>query len=323
MKLEIGVASYRNPEKLKRALDSIYANTRTPFSIQVWHNWEDRPGVDQTPDDEACLQIIHARGLDVEGNGSNVGYAGAVNGMIAASTADYFAYCDNDVEILTPGWDERMIEVLEANPEVGQVFPGRGHFGFDNGKYHECLWNAGYCWMLRTISMPILWERDELHLTCGDPSREGLWPLDTSLGHHEEVDLMIRLRLAGFRIACVPDVQVLHHETATRGDEAAHKPGGRIHDGVVRWMNKWNGYFCGDQLKYSMTEYDPRALRYTDWPPCALYLERMTLAMFPEWNKELREARMDGFRVVDVPGVGEMDAVEVLKPKGPYRGRAI
>jgi hypothetical protein len=135
------------------------------------------------------------------------------------------------------------------------------------------------------------------------------------LGHHEEVDYMIRMRLDGWRIACVPEVQVLHHETATRGDEAVHKPGGRIHDGVVRWMNKWNRYFCGDDLAYSMTAYDPRALRYTDWPPCALYLERMVQHHFPNVNATPRK--------VAVPGVGVMDAIEVLKPEGPYVGRAI
>ena len=80
-------------------------------------------------------------------------------------------------------------------------------------------------------------------------------------------------------------------------------------------MNKWNRYFCGDDLKYSMAAYDPRALRYTDWPPCALYLERMTLAKFPGWNKNPRS--------VPVPGVGPMDVIEVLKPTGCYRGRAI
>jgi hypothetical protein len=126
---------------------------------------------------------------------------------------------------------------------------------------------------------------------------------------------MIRLRLAGYQIGCRPEVQVIHHETATNANGADHKPGGRIHDGVVRWMNKWNLYFCGDQLKYSMTAYDDRALRYTDWPPCALYLERMTLARFPTWNQKPRS--------VNVPGVGAMDAVEVLKPAGPYKGRAI
>jgi hypothetical protein len=120
--------------------------------------------------------------------------------------------------------------------------------------------------------------------------------------------------MAGYQIACIPEVDVKHHETATQ-DEAAHKPGGRIHDGVVRWMNKWNRYFCGDALKYSMTEYDPRALRYTDWPPCALYLERMTLHWHSDWNRDPRK--------VMIPGVGLMDAVEVLKPAGPYKGRAI
>lgn len=328
-KLDIGVCSYRNPEKLKRALDSIHKQTITPFKIHVWHN-----DSDDTDGFDACniLDKLQSESADFKFSFSdNVGYAGAVNGLIAASTAPYFSYCDNDVEILTPGWDERMIEVLEKYPEVGQVFPGAGHYGFHNGRYHECLWNAGYCWTLRKSVFPAMAYNDTIHGT-GWPSPEptvplgydGIQgPLDISLGHHEEVDLMIRLRLAGFQIACLPDVQVLHHETATHADSADHKPGGRIHDGVVRWMNKWNRYFCGDQLKYSMTEYDPRALRYTDWPPCALYLERMTLAMFPDWNALDRAAYATGYRIVDVPGVGQMDAVEVLKPKGCYRGRAI
>lgn len=322
-KLDVGVCSFRNPEKLKRALDSIYATTRTPFKLRIWHN------VSEDPDNDAALKVLDSvkceRTVSV-----NVGYAGAVNGLIAASTAPYFAYMDNDVGVLTPGWDERFIEVLENNPECGQVFPGSGHFGFHNGRYHECLWSAGYCWMVH---------RDRvLDKLLGKGYREDFGSgglMDTTLGHHEEVDLMIRLRLAGFQIGCVPDVQVLHHETSTQSLESAK----RIHRGVVSWMNKWNRYFVGDAIKYPNPDpdsgegYDPRTLRYTDWPPCALYLERFTLATFPEWNKFQRNpADRTGaiptndsmaFRVVNVPGVGEMDAIEILKPKGYYRGRAI
>ena len=327
-KLDIGVCSFRNPEKLKRALDSIYANTRTPFELNVWHNWEDLPGIDQTPDDEACLRVLEERGLETIGDGGNVGYAGAVNGLIAASVAPYFAYCDNDVEILTPGWDERFIDILSDNPECGQVFPGAGHYGFHNGRYHECLWNAGYCWMLRSSVLPEPFTRQDDPFSLKlDPG-----PMDLDLGHHEEVDLMIRLRLAGFQIGCVPDVQVLHHETATSSPESAK----RIHRGVVSWMNKWNRYFVGDAIKYPNPDpdsgegYDPRTLRYTDFPPCALYLERWTLAQFPEWNARERRhydqdgnpGDMRGYREVET-SAGPMDAIEILKPKGCYRGRAI
>lgn len=312
MKLEIGICSYRNPEKLRLALGSIYDHTRTPFNLQIWHNdSNDKEGeeawriCERFAEDDRCFITRNA----------NVGYAGAVNGLIAASTAPYFAYMDNDVEVLTPGWDERFIEVLEANPECGQVFPGAGHYGFHNGRYHECLWNAGYCWMVRRESIEVM-RRFEHPGSASTLDRMEYRPMDTSLGHHEEVDLMIRLRLAGFQIGCVPDVQVLHHETATSSPESAK----RIHRGVVNWMNRWNRYFVGDAIKYPNPDpdsgegYDPRTLRFTDWPPCALYLERWTLAQFPEWNASPREVQTSA---------GPMDAVEILKPSGCYKGRAI
>ena len=310
--LDIGCLSYGpDPAKLARAIASIRENTVSPYRLHVVHNPSE--GDEETVRYVSSLPIQYV-GTDMRVTSHflprNEGYAGGVNYLFDFATSDYIAYCDNDIEIRTHGWDVKMLDVLDAHPEVGQVFPGVGHYGFHNGGYHECLWNAGYCWMLRRESFSKLVKSDTLHNRAPVP---GL--LDTSLGHHEEVDLMIRLRLAGYRIAACPDVDVFHNETATKANEADHKPGGRIHDGVVRWMNKWNRYFCGDQLEYSMTAYDPRALRYTDWNVDALYLERMTLAYFPEWNGEPE--------TVMVPGVGEMHAVKVLKPKGPYAHRAI
>jgi hypothetical protein len=146
--------------------------------------------------------------------------------------------------------------------------------------------------------------------------------MDMSLGHHEEVDLMVRLRLAGYQIACDPGVNVLHHESSTQSPESAQ----RIHSGVVRFINKWNRYFCGDILKYPNPEmgpwvgeekrehYDPRFLRYTDWPPCALYLERWVLSQFPQLNATPE---------VIQTSAGPMDAIKVLKPTNCYRERAI
>jgi GT2 family glycosyltransferase len=317
--LEIGVCSYRNPEALKRALDSIHTNTVQPFTLRIWHNaTQDK----ENDDARRAIESVKCERTISE----NVGYAGAVNGMLAQSTAPYFLYCDNDIEVQTRGWDEQLMDVLENNPECAQVFPGTGHYGFYNGRYNECLWNAGYCWMLkRTALFPNFRYPENV---SGTPQ-----VMDCSLGHHEEVDLMVSLRLAGFTIGCVPDVRVLHHETASSSQSFETKK--RIHAGVVRFMNKWNRYFCGDVLKYpdpdqefngehftSGEGYDPRMLRYTDWPPCALYLERWTLAQFPEWNSQYQGVALSGMRIVQT-SVGEMDAIEVLKPKGFYRGRAI
>ncbi len=309
-RIDLGVASYGSPNKLDKALSTIRRNTVSDLRVFVIHN----PG---SSEDSQARKVIGAHALADSRihpvwMDTNEGYAGAVNKLLSLSETDITFYADNDVEILTPGWDEEMATLLEENAECGWVFPGSGHYGFFNGKYHECLWNAGYCWALRMDARAKLEQREAAMF---NPAYLRAGYMNAKLGHHDEVDLMVRLRLAGYQIGCCPSVNVLHHETATHADSADHKPGGRIHDGVVRWMNFHNNYFCGYQLEYSMTKYDDRALRYTDWHPCALYLERMTLALFPDWNKEVE--------TVNVPGVGPMDSVKVLKPAGPYQGRAI
>lgn len=294
-RLDIGICSYgTDPAKLMRAVESVKQHSVTDWRCFVIHNPSDG--------DERTREFISKAAGDPRivpvWMPENAGYVGAVNELFRIAESEYIAYMDFDAEVLTPGWDGAFCALLDAHPKVAQVFPGSGHYGFHNGEFNECLWNAGYFWMIR-----------------GSVAK--LHPMDVALGHHEEVDLMIRLRLSGHLIACIPSVSVAHHETSTASPASAK----RIHAGVVRWMNKWNRYFCGDALVYPNPDpdsgegYDPRCLRYTDWPPCALYLERMTLALFPEWNRSPR--------TVAVPGSGEMDAIEILKPKGCYVGRAI
>jgi len=48
------------------------------------------------------------------------------------------------------------------------------------------------------------------------------------------------------------------------------------------------------------------------------------LAQFPDWNSRVAESDDDGGQVRRVmTSAGEMDAIEILKPKGCYVGRAI
>jgi GT2 family glycosyltransferase len=304
-RLDVGIASYRNPERLRKTLETIEANSWTDWRCFIIHNVsEDEDGCEAQRVAYAA-QTMNTRFVVCPQ--PNNGYAGAVNRIFKLAETPYVAYLDNDVEILTPGWDEKLCDILDRAPEVAQVFPGSGHYGFYSGKYHECLWNAGYAWVMRKAAV-----------RNGDV----LGVMDTSLGHHDEVDLMIRLRLAGYRIACDPGVNVLHHCSSTN-DPASEK---RIHAGVVRFMNKWNRYFVGDAIKHPNPEmgpwvgeekrehYDPRYLRFTDWHPCALYMERWTLAQFPDWNAEPEVVQTSA---------GPMDAIKILKPTGYYKGRAI
>lgn len=314
MSLLIGVASYLAPTKLRRTLETLRTQTIGEWRCVIIHNEV------SNNEDDAQAQHVGREFASADSRFSFVSqansfYSGAVNRLLEIAVneaAEFVVHCDNDIEILTYGWNAQMESLLRSNPECAWVFPGDGHFPLENGRYRECLWHAGYCFMLSMAARQKLEDR-EREMFTSSYLRAGY--INAKLGHHEEVCLMVRLRLAGFTTACIPGINVIHHETATRADDANHKPGGRIHDGVVRWMNFYNRYFCGDQLQYSMTAYDARALRYTDWNVDALYLERMTLHYFPNWNARPR--------TVNVPGVGEMDVIEVLKPKGCYAGRAI
>lgn len=319
-RLDFGVCSYRNPEKLAACLASIAAYSTTDWRCLIVHNPSGDEEGSKAGDVAAKFARLDDR-VSVEYLQSNIGYAGAVNRIAERAETPYFAYLDNDTEILTPGWDERLCAVMDLSQKIGQVFPGAGHYGFHNGLYHECLWNAGYAWVQRKGAVEKeseFWQQD--YPGTIQPSF-----MDEHLGHHEEVDWMIRLRLAGYLIACDPGVNILHHQTATSSPESQK----RIHAGVVRWMNKWNRYFCGEVFKYpdpdqefdpttghfaSGEGYDPLALRYTDWPPCALYLERWILAQFPDWNQSPRVVQTTA---------GKMDVIEILKPTGCYKGRAI
>jgi GT2 family glycosyltransferase len=129
---------------------------------------------------------------------------------------------------------------------------------------------------------------------------------DESLGHQEEADYALRLRMAGWKCATAPEVMVSHNATATN-DPAATE---RIGRGVVNWVNKWCKYFGGKNLNY----HSPNVLRWEDWPPNALYLEEYWKPKLPALNDNPQTVTLDG---------REYDLIKTPKYSGFYRGRII
>jgi GT2 family glycosyltransferase len=282
-RLDIGIASYKAPEKLKRCIESVQRHSVTDWRLFVCHN--------PSEGDDATREVIcgaadrDARVVPVW-MAENVGYAGAVNELFRRSETEYTAYLDNDTKVTTGGWDETLCGYLDRFHEIGLVFPNMGHYAIKRDAYTECLWAAGFAWVVSRMAQRAVGE------------------MDTTLGHHEEVDFCTRLRLEGYRLACAPEVAVGHDETATRNPASMD----RINAGIVRWMNKWAAYFCGKGVTY----HSPNVLRVTDWPPHALYLEEWYRAKLPGLNENPHTVTIDG---------AEMDLIKIPKPKGFYRGR--
>jgi len=289
-KLTIGVASYRNPQRLQKTLQSIQRQSVTRFQCLIVHN---PSGVDA--DGLEALQIARAvaandlRFTTIE-PGSNGGYAGAVNCLLDRAETEYIAYLDNDVEINTHGWDETLCSYLDRFHEIGMIFPNGGAYPIQRPGYTEVLWQAGFAWALSRA--------------C----QKATGYFDEEIGHQEEADYCQRVRMAGWRCAIAPEVSVSHMATATNSPASID----RINRGVVNWVNKWNRYFNGVRFNY----HSQNVTRFEDWPPNALYLEEYWQGK-PElhWLNDQPEERIVDGR--------EYDLIKVPRFKGFYRGRVI
>ncbi len=283
------MASYgSDPSKLITAVQSIQQHSTTDWRLFVIHN--------PSPGDEATKEALgklasEDKRIEPVWQDVNIGYAGAVNLLSAAGTTEYLAWCDHDISVQTPGWDEKLCSYLDRFHELGIIFPNWGHYAVPRGPYHEVLWAAGFCWVIPRMAQ----------------RKAGLF--DTTLGHHEEVDYCTRIRLEGYLLACAPEIQVLHQESSTRSPDSQE----RIAAGVVRWMDKQCAYFCGKNTSY----HSPNVLRVLDWNTHAQHME--------EWFKLQPQLRglNDNPESVKLDDGSEWDLIRVPRPKGFYRGRII
>lgn len=248
--LHIGIASYQNPTAVEKAIESIQWSTDGDWKLLV---------VDNASPDPVVRRVLETAATDsritLEFRDDNIGYVGAVNRIIEwadSENAEFVAYCDNDAEIKTQGWNTKMLDVLRRHHNVVMACPTKfGAFPIHGPDFTEILWGIGCFWILKRL--PLL-----------QPPKD-IGPWDTTLGHQEEVDYQMRLRLEGWTIAGV-DIDVLHQAKASTSPAAQD----RITAGVINWMNKWTQYFAGPTITY----HSPNVVRFEDWPLNALYIER-------------------------------------------------
>lgn len=286
MRIDFGVSSYNNPDKLDRAVSMFRQNSRSDWRLLILENAsEDKRTVEVADKHASEDNRVIVKKLD-----KNVRYTGAVNHILEWAETNNVGYIDNDAYIMTPGWDLILASYLESNHEVAMAFPNGGAYPMKRPRYLEILWGVGFCWILNR----------QRYKEIGG--------FDTEIGHQEEVDFQTRLRLNGWRIVADPNVHVSHDATSTRNPEAQE----RINQGVINWVNKWNKYFVGPQVNY----HSPNVTRFEDWN--AIYLE--------EWYQQQPELQglNDNPETVYVAALGrEVDLIKVPRWQNLYRGRII
>lgn len=160
-------------------------------------------------------------------NSSNEGFAKGYNTALKQVQADYYVLLNSDVEVM-PGWIEPIMELMEADKQIGACQPKvlaynnknrfeyagacggwLDQFGYpfsrgrvfdeceqDRGQYDnaaQCFWASGAAFFVRASVYHEAGGLDEYFFA-----------------HQEEIDLCWRMQLAGYKVFAQPASVVYH-----------------------------------------------------------------------------------------------------------------
>ena len=218
-KVSIVILNWNGAAMLRRFLPTVVAHSADIAEIVVADNASSDNSIEILKSEFPEVRIIV---LD-----RNYGFAGGYNHALEQVSTPYYMLLNSDVEV-GENWLGPLINFMDAHPEAAACQPKllaehtRDHFEYagasggyidrygypycrgrvfetvekDEGQYDdivEVLWATGACLMIR---------RDDFWRVGGFDER--------FFAHNEEIDLCWRLRLAGRRIACVPESTVWH-----------------------------------------------------------------------------------------------------------------
>jgi GT2 family glycosyltransferase len=218
-RVAVVVPNWNGRRWLSSCLDALAAQSRAPDELIVVDNGSS----------DGSLELLQARrpAPRVIALGRNTGFAFAANRGLEAAAAEAVALVNTDV-LLEPDWLERMLAALQSDPgaasvackmvdradpsilyDAGDVLrrdaacEQRGRFTRDDGRYDQPGEVFGAC------AGAAVYRRDSVLAVGGFDER--------FFAYIEDVDLALRLRLAGF--GCRYEPAVAHH--ASEGSSPA------------------------------------------------------------------------------------------------------
>jgi GT2 family glycosyltransferase len=243
---------------LRQCIDPIRSNTTYQnYRIVVLDNDSSEP---------ATLEYLNSGAVAVTRCPGPFNYASIINRGVAASTADVIVTLNNDVIITDPQWLETLVGYALL-PDVGVVGPrlvnGEGnsdHDGITIAPYPQHLqrgvnygWDDDFVQAIRNVAAVTgacqVFERRKWHEVNG---------MDESLVvTFNDIDLCLRLNVAGYETLFTPYVELVHLGKASRGTKEAL-------DDHVRFIQYWNlvaGFndpYCPARLELVGSRYSVR-----------------------------------------------------------------
>lgn len=109
----IVILSYNQVEFTKNCLESIRRNTNMPYQIII---------VDNNSNEETVQYLREQKDVLLIENKENKGFAGGCNQGMRIASGDYILLLNNDT-IVTKGYLENMVKLLESDHDIGIVGP--------------------------------------------------------------------------------------------------------------------------------------------------------------------------------------------------------
>jgi GT2 family glycosyltransferase len=204
--------------------------TYKEVEIVLIDNGSTEPGTLET------LAGLAGAGLTVRTDSRPFNYSALNNDGVAAARGDVLIFLNDDMEVVTPDWIERLVGYAQV-PHVGAV---GARLLYPDGRVQHCgLVNLGHgpghAFYRAEPGPPRYYGRDTLEydwiavtgacLAIERRKFEAVGGFDTTLPiAYNDVDLCFRLVEAGLYNVVCQSVELIHHESASRGaDESPAK----------------------------------------------------------------------------------------------------
>lgn len=227
-RLHVSIVNYRTPQLVVDCVASLKRHPPQGVALEI--------SVVENGSGDDSLKVIGTAHPDIDlvDAGANFGFAGGNNLVLKRCTADYAMLLNSDA-LVEAGTFDRLIEVLEAQSDVGAV--GARIVNADDGADQDYPFRFPSlgCMVARVLQGaqypavgqhgPV--ELERLHgagMMLRGTLLRSIGVLDDGFFmYDEDVDWCTRARQKGWRLCLVPESRVLHHGGASSGRE----PNGR------------------------------------------------------------------------------------------------
>lgn len=259
--LSIVILNWNVREWLERCLASLRSDRCTLETIVVDN---------ASCDDSVAMVRAQYPQVTLIANAENRGFTGGNNQGIEASRGRYIMVLNPDTEMIGDALD-RLVMYLDEHPNVGALGPmllnpdrsiqsSRRRFPTLATAFFESTWLQGIApkgiltrFYMDDVPPAMTHEVDWLNGACTVFRREALdqvgwYDAQNFFMYSEELDLCRRVKAAGWKIAYLPDAQVIHY-VGKSSEQAAAARHIYFQTSKVHYFRKWHGSFKANILR--------------------------------------------------------------------------